>query len=417
MRARSAGLGFILVTLFLDVLGIGLVVPILPRLVASFAGGVPENAAQTYGWFAASYAVMQFLFAPLLGNLSDRFGRRPVLLLSLVGAAVAYGLLAVAPSLAWLFVGRMVAGITGASIGTATAYIADVSAPEKRAQGFALVGVAFGLGFIAGPALGGILGQFDVRLPFKVAAGFSLLNALYGLWVLPESLPPERRRPFRLARANPLGTLGTLARYPVVLALAVPLSLGLVAQRGIENVWALYTEHRFGWDPRAIGLSLAAVGLTSALVQGGLMRPVLRHLGERKTMYVSMSLAALSMVWMGQAVTGGAVLAAICLNALGAMWTPALQGLMSRAVADDEQGLLQGGLTGLQSLVHAVAPLISNQLFSAFAQRDGALPYLPGMPFFAAAGFLLLGLLAAHRAFTHAPERAPTAAAAAPPSG
>lgn len=407
MRSRSAGLGFIFFTLFLDVLGIGLVVPIMPRLVESYLGNGPAAAAHTYGWFTALYAVLQFLASPLLGNLSDRFGRRPVLLISLLGSAAAYALLAVAPSLAWLFVGRALAGLTGASIGTCTAYIADVTAPEKRSQSFALIGMAFGLGFIVGPALGGMLGHFDLRLPFQVAAGLALLNALYGLLVLPESLAPALRRPFDPWRANPLGTLVTLTRYPVALALAVPLALGFLGQRGVENVWALYSEYRFGWGPGMVGLSLAAVGLGSALVQGGLTRRVLQRLGERRTMSVSLLLGALGMLVMGLATSEGPVFLSIALYSLGSMWAPALQGMMSRSVPADEQGLLQGGVTSVQSLVHVAAPLVASNLFSTFA-KDDAVAYVPGMPFFASAAFLLLGLVVARRAFARHPEPAAT---------
>lgn len=408
MHARQAGRGFIFITLLLDILGIGLVVPIMPRLVEQFTGGGPAHAALTYGLFAALYAVMQFLFSPLLGNLSDRFGRRPILLLSLVGAGLAYLAMGLAPSLVWLFLARALGGLTGASIGTATAYLADVSPPEQRAQSFALVGVAFGLGFILGPALGGILGQLHLKLPFFLAAGLAFANALYGLFILPESLPPERRRPFVLARANPLGTLRTLSTHPLVLALCVPLVLSLLAQRGVENVWALYTEYRFAWEPRQVGLSLALVGLGTALAQGMLTRRVIPRFGERRTLVVALGLGALGMLGFGVAERPVMMLAAIVLISLGSLAGPALQALLSQAVPAEEQGLLQGGLTGLQSLVHIVAPLAMTQLFGAFAGNDATI-YLPGMPFLVSAALLAVGLVVARSLFQRHPAPSPDA--------
>lgn len=403
MSARKAGLGFILVTLFLDILGIGLIIPILPKLLESFIGSGPEGAARTYGWFAAVYALMQFVFSPLLGSLSDRFGRRPVLLLSLLGAGLDYLLLAFAPTLTWLFVGRVLAGITGASIGTATAYIADVSPPEKRAQNFGLVGMAFGLGFIAGPAMGGILGNENLRLPFLVAAALSLANALYGLFVLPESLPREQRRAFDLRKANPLGGLRSLGRYPVVFSLMGMLSMFFLAQRGLENVWALYTEHRFHWSPRQVGLSLAVVGLTAAIVQGGLVRRVVPWLGERRAIVVGLVVSAVAMVGYGAASQGWMIFVVLVFGSLGGIAGPACQGLMSKAVPANEQGLLQGAMTSVQSLIHIVAPLIASNLFSTFA-GPAAPVYLPGASFFAGAIFIGISVLLALRTFRRHPE-------------
>lgn len=285
MSSRKAGLRFIVGTLFLDILGLGLVVPILPRLVEGFVGGDPTEGAFYVGALAATYALMQFIFSPIMGSLSDRFGRRPVLLLSLFGSGFDYVLLALAPSLGWFFLGRLVAGLCGASIGTAAAYIADVSPPEKRAQNFGLIGMSFGLGFVAGPLLSAFLAGVElplpgwlatltghavlpgIRFPFVVAALLTFANALYGLFVVPESLPADRRRPFSLARANPIGTIWALSKYPVVRGLGVTLLLVGIAQRGLESTWVLYTEHRFGWDVKATGISLGVVGLMAALVQ------------------------------------------------------------------------------------------------------------------------------------------------------
>ena len=402
MPPRQPGRGFIFITLLLDILGIGLVVPLMPRMVEQFTGGGPANAALLYGFFAALYAVMQFLFSPLLGNLSDRFGRRPVLLLSLVGTGLAYLAMGWAPTLTWLFVARAMGGITGASIGTATAYLADVSPPEKRAQSFALVGVAFGLGFILGPAMGGILGQYDLKLPFYVASALAFANALYGLLILPESLPTLHRRPFSLSRANPLGTLRTLAPHPLVLALCVPLVLSLIAQRGIENVWALYTEYRFAWGPRQIGLSLALVGLGTALAQGLLTRRVIPRFGERRTLVVSLGIGAAGMSLFGLTHHPLLLIAAILLTSLGSLAGPSLQALLSQSVPAEEQGLLQGGLTSLQSLVHIFAPLLMTNLFGAFAGEDATL-HLPGMPFLVSGALMVVALVTARALFRRHP--------------
>jgi len=398
MNARKAGLGFILVTLFLDVLGIGLAVPVLPRLVGSFHSGEGETAL-TYGLFMAAYAGMQFLFSPLIGCLSDRFGRRPLLLTAVVGQGLDYILLAVAPDLWWLLTGRLIAGITGASIGTATAYIADVSPPEKRAQNFGLIGMAFGLGFIAGPALGAWLGQTSLRLPFVVAAVLCLANAVYGLLVLPESLPPEQRRPFDLRRANPLGSLAALRRFPAVTTLAAVQVLLFLAQRGLESVWVLYTSHRYGWDVRATGTSLACVGLSVAIVQGGLVRRILPRLGERKSLLGGILLTVLGFVLYALAAQGWMIYAVLCVSALGGIAGPTVQGIISRSVPADEQGRLQGAITSLQGLASIIAPLLATQLFAAFSSGAAGRPYVPGAPFLVGALLQIVAFGLAVRAF------------------
>lgn len=254
MRKRQAGLGFIFITLFLDIMGIGLIVPVLPKLIESFTNNDIANASTVYGVFVAVYALMQFVFAPVLGTLSDQYGRRVVILISLTGAGLDYLLLAFAPSLWWLFVGRIIAGVTASNLTAVTAYIADISAPEDRAKNFGLVGMAFGLGFILGPAIGGLLGSADLRLPFLVVAGITLLNALYGYFILPESLAPENRRPFTWARANPIGSLRAIRTYPVVLGLAMVIVLSGLAQNALQTVWVLYTGYRYGWGPGDVGI-------------------------------------------------------------------------------------------------------------------------------------------------------------------
>ncbi|MEM7387400.1 MAG: TCR/Tet family MFS transporter, partial [Verrucomicrobiota bacterium] len=279
---RKPALAFIFITVVLDILGIGLIVPILPKLVETLQPGGTAAAAHTFGLLAALYSLMQFVFAPLVGSLSDRFGRRPIILLSLLGAGLDYFLLAWAPTLAWFFIGRIIAGITGANITAATAYIADVSPPEKRAANFGLIGAAFGIGFIIGPAMGGLLGEYGLRIPFIVAGCLTLLNALYGFFVLPESLAPENRRPFSWKSSNPVGSLLELRRYPMVFGLSGTHFLVNVAHQVFPSIWVLYTGHRYGWSPKEVGFSLAMVGLMAALVQGGLTRWIIPKLGERK---------------------------------------------------------------------------------------------------------------------------------------
>lgn len=416
MATRKAGLGFILVTLFLDILGIGIVIPILPKLLGSFVPG-EAAAASWYGVFVATYAVMQFVFSPILGSLSDRFGRRPVLMLSLLGQGLDYLLLFFAPSLAWLFVGRVISGLTGASIGTATAYIADVSPPEKRAQNFGLVGMAFGLGFIAGPALGGILGGGGwLKLPFLVASGLSLTNAAYGFFVLPESLAPHHRRAFDWKRANPLGTMAALGRYPIVLGLALTIFLVNLAQRSLESTWVLYSGHRYGWDVRATGLSLAAVGLGAALVQGGLVRRIIPALGERRAMLTGIGIGAVSFVLYGLASKGWMLYSVLPFASLGGIAGPAAQGILSRSVPANEQGMLQGALASLQSVTQIIGPLLATNLFAFFIGRD-APAYVPGAAFFAGSAFLVVGLLLAVRAFARQPQPAAPPASAAADAG
>jgi MFS transporter, DHA1 family, tetracycline resistance protein len=399
MQKRQPALGFIFVTLFLDIIGIGLVAPIVPKLIERFVGGNPADAAQYGGWITAIYAIMQFVFAPILGNLSDQYGRRPIILVSLLGSAFDYLLLAFAPNLAWLFVGRIIAGITGANISAVSAYIADVSPPEKRAQNFGLIGVAFGLGFIVGPALGGILGSVDLRLPFLVVAGITTLNWLYGFFILPESLDLEKRRNFSWSRANPIGSLGLLARYPVVASLATTIIFTGLAQNGLQTVWVYYTGLRYGWDTLAVGLSLAAVGLSAAIVQGGLLRVILPRLGEQRSVIAGLLLTAISSVLYGLAPQGWMIYAILLVGGLGGIAGPAAQGLISRSVSDREQGAVQGALSGVQTLTGVAGPIIATTLFNYFAPRG-----IPGASFFAGALFILIGLVLAIRSFARFPQ-------------
>ena len=432
MSSRKAGLSFIVVTLFLDILGLGLVIPILPRLVESFVGNDASRGAFYVGTLASAYAAMQFVFSPIMGSLSDRYGRRPVLLISLFGSGFDYVLLAFAPSLAWFFVGRVVAGLCGASIGTAAAYIADVSPPEKRAQNFGLIGMAFGLGFIAGPLMSAVLGGvalplphflsqltgYDslpgIRFPFVVAACLAFANAMYGLFVLPESLAPEHRREFSWGRANPIGTLRALTKYPVVLGLALTLFLMGVAQRSLESTWVLFTEHRFHWDIKDTGISLAVVGLAAAIVQGGLVRRIIPKLGERRALTTGIVVSMLAFVLYGLAPAGWTLYVFLVFGSLGGIAGPAAQGLMSKAVPPNEQGMLQGGLSSVTSITNVLGPLLATNLFGYFIS-DAAPVKVPGAAFFAGSALLFLALIQARRTFRRVPATLPSATVAASP--
>jgi DHA1 family tetracycline resistance protein-like MFS transporter len=287
--SNSKALSFIFITLLIDVIGLGIIIPVLPALIEQITGGDISEASRTGGWLTFAYAAMQFLFSPVIGGLSDRYGRRPVLLASLLGFGLDYILMGFAPTIGWLFLGRLIAGITGASYTTAGAYIADVSTPEKRAQNFGLIGVAFGVGFIIGPVLGGLLGHYSPRLPFFVAAGLALLNALYGYFVLPESLTPEHRRPFDWKRANPIGSLRHLGRYPVVLSLVISFVLLYLSGHATQSTWTFYTIEKFGWNEQWVGYSLGFVGLMVAIVQGGLIRIVIPKLGQKRSVFVGLT--------------------------------------------------------------------------------------------------------------------------------
>lgn len=402
-RGRRAGMPFILVTLFLDILGIGIIVPVLPGLVDAFVGGDASEAAPWYAAIVAGYALMQFLFAPLLGSLSDRFGRRPVVLLSLLGFGANYLILAFAPSLAWLFVGRLLAGVTGATITVGNAYIADVSTEADRTRNFGLVGAAFGLGFVLGPALGGILGDVGLRVPFLASAAVVLANALYGFLVLPESLPPEARRPFAWRRANPLGGVLGLRAYPLVAGLVFAYLFFSLGQRGMETIFVLYTDYRFGWGPRENGLALGLVGVMAAIVQGGLVRPVAARFGERRTVVAGLAVSTVGFVGYGLAPSGGALLAVIVVASLGAIAGPAMQGLVAAIVPSSEQGTVQGSIASLVSLTSVLAPLLSGGVFAAFAGAD-AVAEVPGMPFFAGAASMATALLLVARALRRNPR-------------
>jgi MFS transporter, DHA1 family, tetracycline resistance protein len=385
---RKAAIAFIFAIVLLDVIALGIVIPVLPKLVESMVGETARGA-EIFGLFGTAWALMQFVCSPLLGALSDRFGRRPVLLISMAGHGLDYVLMALAPNLLWLFIGRVISGITAASFGTAYAYIADVTEPEKRAQRFGVVGAAFGVGFVLGPALGGILGAYDPRLPFWVAAAFSLANAAYGYLFVPESLPPERRMAFSLARANPVGSLHLLRQHPELLGLAGVNFLHQLAHASLPAIAVLYTSYRYGWDSQMMGLSLAAIGIMSGLVQGTLIKPIVAQFGERRTLLAGLLFGALGFAIYGWARTSVEFWAGIPVMALWGIAGAATQAMMSQLVTASEQGQLQGA----NASIMAVAGLLGPGLFSftfAWSIAPGNAAELPGLAFLLAAVLLVL---------------------------
>jgi len=401
-ESKKAALGFIFITLFLDVMGLGIIIPVFPKLISQLIHGDLSSASLWGSWLVAAFAGMQFLFSPIMGGLSDRYGRRPVLLLSLLGFGLDYIVMAFAPTIWWLFATRIFAGIMGASFTTGTAYIADISTPEKRAQNFGMIGVAFGLGFMVGPAIGGILGKFSPRLPFIVAACVSLLNTLYGYFILPESLPKENRRKFDWKRANPIGSLKQLGKYPVVLGMVVSILCIYMAAHAVQSTWTYYTMLKFNWNEDTVGYSLAFVGLLVGAVQGGLIRIVIPKIGQKRSIYVGLFLYTVGMILFGFASQSWMMFAFLVPYALGGVAGPALQGIMSAQVPPNAQGELQGGLTGLVSLTSFFGPLLMGNLIHYFTKKDAPI-YFPGAPFIMGAILCLASLLFAMRSLAKHP--------------
>jgi len=387
-----AALAFIFITVLLDMLALGIIIPVLPGLVVGFMGGDTAGGAEILGLFGTAWALMQFLFSPVLGALSDRFGRRPVILISCLGLALDYILMALAPSLWWLFIGRVISGITAASFSTGFAYVADVTPPEQRAARFGMLGVAFGAGFILGPALGGLAGSIDPRLPFWIAAGLGLANALYGWLILPESLPLERRMAFSWRRANPLGALKLLRSHRELTGLAGVNFLSMLAHAVLPIVSVLYLNYKYGWDERAVGFLLAVVGVCSMVVQGALIGPSIKWLGERKALVGGLLLGACGFFVYAIAPTGLLFLLGIPLQALWGIANPASLALMSRHAGADEQGQLQGANASIQGISSMIGPGLFSLSF-AWAIRPELGINLPGTPF-ALAGLLLLAAMA-----------------------
>lgn len=402
-------LAFILVTIFVDVTGLGLIVPVTPAIIAQLTGQGMSGAAEYGGMLMFVFALMLFLFSPLIGNLSDTFGRRPVLIASLLALGFDYFITGIAPTIWWLFISRALSGIAGASYTTANAYIADVAPPDKRAQSFGLVGAAFGLGFIIGPALGGLIGQYGARLPFYAAAGLAVLNATYGLLVLKESLPPERRRKFELWRANPVGTLKALGRYPKVIGLIAILVLVRLAHDANPAVWSYYTMLKFHWNTREVGYSLMFVGLTVAFVWGYLTRIVIPRFGEVRAIYTGLLFGAAGFAGYAFAVRGWQMYVFMVPWSLMGLAMPALNAIMSKLVAPTEQGELQGGLSSVGGLTSIVAPPVMTSLFAYFSGGQAPV-YFPGAAFLAAGLMLALSALLFIRIrHHHMPEAAATA--------
>ncbi|MDP2136354.1 MAG: TCR/Tet family MFS transporter [Candidatus Didemnitutus sp.] len=395
---RSPAIGFIFVTLVLAVVGFGLLIPVLPRLVVEMQGGDFTEGAHAYGWIVSIYAFMQFVGSPFLGSLSDRFGRRRIILIATAGSAIDYVIMALAPNLAWLFLARTIAGFTAGIHATANAYIADVTTPEKRAGAFGLLGGAFGIGFVIGPVLGGFLGEIDLRLPFWVAAAVSGVNWLFGYFVLPESLPVENRRAFSWRRANPIGALLALKRFPAVLSLAESFFILMFAQTMLFSTWALYTDHRYGWTPFWIGLSLMTSGILSAVVQAVLVRKLVPRLGEPRAVILGMSIFALNMLGYGLATQGWMIFALLVAGSLSGITGPALQSYITKHVPADEQGAAQGVFGGLTSLAGIVAPFVATWSFGWAIDPESPV-HLPGIAFFEGVVLIVIALLLAARTF------------------
>lgn len=415
MKSRQPALLFIFVTLALDVFGFGLIIPVMPRLVASLRGSNWADAAPIVGALGSIYGLMQFLCAPLLGILSDRFGRRRVILISLAGSSADFLIQALAPNLPWLFVGRLLNGVSGANMSAASAYIADVTPPEKRAAGFGIIGAAFGLGFILGPLVGGWLALYGERVPFWGAAIITLANAIWGVFVLPESLKPENRRQLDWSRANPVGALAALRRFPVVLGLAASYFLMMLANFSIHSIWVLYTHERYQWDDRQVGVSLAVVGVVTAVSQMFIARAAVARLGERRALVLGMTVSCCNLVCYGLATRGWMIYAILLAGSISSIAGPSINSLISCNAPANEQGSLQGALTCLSSMATILAPILSTELFHFFVE-PAAPVILPGAPLFAAAVMMAAALMIAARFLRQRAPRSEPAGSAAIPS-
>ena len=394
--SRRAAFAFVFVTVLLDMLAIGIIIPVLPKLVVDFVGGDAVEGARVYGLFGTVWALMQFVFSPVQGALSDRFGRRPVILTSNFGLGLDYVVMALAPSLNWLFLGRVISGITAASISTSYAYVADVTPPGERAARFGLLGAAFGVGFVLGPALGGLTGGIDPRLPFWIAAALSLANALYGFFILPESLPIERRAPFAWRRANPVGALMLLRSKAQLIGLASVNFLGNLAHAALPSVGVLYMMHRYGWDERTVGLTMAGVGIAAIAVQGGVIGPAVKRFGERRALVAGLGFGAAGFAVFGLAPTGPVFWLGIPLMALWGLANASAQGLMSRRIGPQEQGQLQGANASLMGVANLIGPGLFTLTF-AFAIGTAKDWGVPGAPHLLAAMLLGLAIVVALR--------------------
>lgn len=391
MHNRKASLTFIFITLLIDVTGLGIIIPVVPDLIRELIDGSLSEASVYGGWLMFAYAIVQFFFSPIMGGLGDQFGRRPVLLASLFGFGVDYLLLAWAPTIGWLFVGRILAGVTGASMTTGSAYIADISAPGDRAKNFGMIGAAFGLGFIIGPVIGGLLGAYGSRVPFIAAAGLTFLNWLYGYFILPESLPKEKRRKFSLKRANPIGSLAQLKKFPVTISLMVSMFFVYLASHATQSTWAYYTMEKFDWDVKMVGYSLGFVGLMVAIVQGGLIRVVIPKIGDRNGVYLGLTLYLIGFVLFAFASQGWMMFVFMIPYALSGFAGPSLQSIMTGQIPADQQGELQGAITSMISLTAIAGPPMMTELFARFT-NDSLGIYFPGAPYLMGAVFTFMSI-------------------------
>lgn len=383
---KSAAIGFIFITMLIDITGWGIIIPVIPKLIKELIHGDISEAAKIGGWLTFAYAITQFIFAPLVGNLSDKFGRRPIILISLFAFSMDYLLLAFAPTITWIFIGRIIAGVSGASITTASAYIADVSTPENRAKNFGMIGAAFGLGFIIGPVIGGLLGQYGSRVPFYAAAVLCLLNFLYGYFILPESLSKENRREFSLKRANPIGAFMNLKKHPKLIGLVVATFILYVASHAVQGNWSYFTMYKFNWDEKMVGISLGVIGLFVGLVQGVLIRWINPKLGNEKSIYLGFLLYGVGMFLFAVATQSWMMFVFLIPYCLGGIAGPALQSVISAQVPANEQGEIQGTLSSLMSASAIVGPPMMTTVFYYFTHKNA--------PFeFAGAPFVLGGVL------------------------
>lgn len=395
---KQAAIGFIFLTMLIDITGWGIIIPVIPKLIEELIHGGVSEASKYGGWLTFAYAITQFLFAPLIGNLSDKFGRRPIILISLFAFSMDYLLLAFAPTITWLFLGRVIAGLTGASITTATAYIADISTPENRAKNFGMIGAAFGLGFIIGPVLGGLLGHFGSRIPFYAAAVLCMMNFLYGYFILPESLAEENRRNFNLKRANPIGVFVNIRKRPALYGLMISLFLVYVASHSIQGNWSYFTMYQFHWDEKMVGVSLGVIGLLVGLVQGVLIRWINPKLGNEKSIYVGLLLYMVGLLLFSIATESWMVFVFLIPYCLGGIAGPAMQAIISSKVDATEQGEIQGTLSSLMSVSTIIGPLLMTNVFHYFT-NDNAPFKFAGAPFVLGATLMLFSAVVAYFSF------------------
>jgi DHA1 family tetracycline resistance protein-like MFS transporter len=395
---KSAAIGFIFITMLIDITGWGIIIPVIPKLIKELIHGDISEAAKIGGWLTFAYAITQFIFAPLVGNLSDKFGRRPIILISLFAFSMDYLLLAFAPTITWIFIGRIIAGITGASITTASAYIADVSTPENRAKNFGMIGAAFGLGFIIGPVIGGLLGQYGSRVPFYAAAILCLLNFLYGYFILPESLSKDNRREFSLKRANPIGAFLNLKKYPQLIGLMLATFILYVASHAVNSNWSYYTMYKFNWDEKMVGISLGIVGLLVGLVQGVLIRWINPILGNKKSIFIGLILYTIGMFLFAFASQSWQMLVFIIPYCLAGIAGPAIQAVISSQVPANEQGEIQGTLSSLMSASAIVGPPMMSTVFYYFTHKDAPFQFA-GAPFVLGGVLMLLSTIIAYFSF------------------